>query len=202
MDKPNRLFMKMSGPTSREARYSQFWVKFCDSEPTTLPFFFFFLWSVHYCHTNTSSMAGTIQTLIFTPSSTKSLLFRYPNPRSPPKSTIPLNGSIDSRRCRSLISRPIIRACESSNQVLSPLNSIVLPTCLPLCLVAEKIQENNWNKYFSLIEYFCFLYRWMRNWMLIRKKIKGKTVVKYRVQERGWFGQDHYWILPQPIFFQ
>ncbi|KAM6600593.1 hypothetical protein CsatA_020202 [Cannabis sativa] len=54
-------------------------------------------------------MAGTIQTLIFTPLTTKSLFFRYRNPSSPPTYSISL-----SRR-RSLISRPI-RACDVPDQ--------------------------------------------------------------------------------------
>ncbi|PON71179.1 Sodium Bile acid symporter family [Parasponia andersonii] len=62
-------------------------------------------------------MAGTLQTLIFTPSTTKSLFFPHGNPPSPSKhAAFSIGGSIDSRR-RSLISRPIIiRACDSSNQ--------------------------------------------------------------------------------------
>ncbi|XP_062091796.1 probable sodium/metabolite cotransporter BASS4, chloroplastic isoform X2 [Humulus lupulus] len=59
-------------------------------------------------------MAGTIQTLIFTPLTTKSLFFRYRITRSPPSHSISLTSSVVSHR-RSFISRPI-RACDASNQ--------------------------------------------------------------------------------------
>ncbi|XP_024029515.1 probable sodium/metabolite cotransporter BASS4, chloroplastic isoform X3 [Morus notabilis] len=62
-------------------------------------------------------MAGTIQTLILTPSPTKSLLFRHRNLHFPAKHAILRCHFISSRRSR--LTWRSIRACESSNQIES-----------------------------------------------------------------------------------
>ena len=127
--------------------------------------------------THCTSMAGTIQTLILTPSPARSLPFRCRTPRFPAKL------AVASRRSLA-ISRTAIRACESSsNQVRSTLITLSLALSLSLSRssvwLPRKRGEKKKNLPFKLsIEssFFCidcldFLHRKLRNRM--RFQIEG-----------------------------
>lgn len=69
-----------------------------------------------------SPMAGTIQSLVFTPSHTQFLPFGHRNPCIPANPVLFTSSSITYLRSRSSICRPI-RACGPSDEVLSPRTS-------------------------------------------------------------------------------